>query len=144
MPTAKELEMSLFERCTSIACSYRYRIPDYLANSGRTGREGSEWRIQLRSDENVGDISATTVTELQHIWSEFDSRLVKYLSLPGRPDDPQGSSSLLSGHWGHVLQRRICCYGEVTSSISFPSLECVEVYVCSPLHPYDVVPFLAL
>jgi hypothetical protein len=38
--------------------------------------------------KNVGDIPSTTVTELQHIWSEFDSRLVKFLCLPGRPDDP--------------------------------------------------------
>jgi hypothetical protein len=45
MPAAKELEMSLYERYTSIACGERYRIADYLAKSGRAGSEGSEWRM---------------------------------------------------------------------------------------------------
>jgi hypothetical protein len=54
MPTAKELEMSLFERYTGIACSKQYQIPDYLAKSGRAGCEGSEWRIQLRCGTSVG------------------------------------------------------------------------------------------
>jgi hypothetical protein len=54
MPTAKELEMSLYERHSSIACSKRYQMPDYLAKSARTDCESSEWRMQLRSGKTVG------------------------------------------------------------------------------------------
>ena len=54
MPTAKELEMSLYERYTSIASGERYRIPDYLAKSGRAGSQGSRWRMQLRSGKTAG------------------------------------------------------------------------------------------
>jgi hypothetical protein len=58
------------------------------------------------------------MTRLWHQWLGFDSRQVKFFSLPGRPDDPWSILSHINDYWeGHIRPMWICWYIEVTSSI---------------------------
>jgi hypothetical protein len=120
---------------------YWITLPTLVAQAAR---EGNEWRIHLRSDEKSGifhplqwqSYSTYGRSSIRDWWN--------FSVCQGVRMTPWYIQSHISGHWGHALQRRIICYAKVNSSISFPSLECVEFYVYSPIHPYDVVPFLAL